>query len=263
LLEAKFFAQPIMNKEQFRQRAYRCYASGFKQAVTTSNAGDSVSATRYRGYLRRHLSPWLQDVPRTAVVADLGCGDGMLLRVFRELGFAELHGVEGSAEMAELCRRHFPEVEQGDLRDYLRRKPGAFEVIALFDVLEHFTREEAVELLDEIHAALRPGGLLLLQLPNGDSPFAGGVFAADVTHETLYTKGSLGHLLAIGGFELSTVEEHSAGPSDLRSAIRWAGWKIMRGMIGLGHRIETGGASSGIYTRVMRAMARKRGTQCR
>ncbi len=247
-----------MNKEQFRQRAYACYASGFKQAVSTSNAGDTAGAARYRAYLRRRVGPWLREVPRSAEVADLGCGDGMLLRVFQELGFTDLHGVEGSPEMAALCRRHFPAVEQGDLREYLRRKPGAFAVVALFDVLEHFTREEAVGLLDEIHGALRPGGLLLLQLPNGDSPFAGGVFAADLTHETLYTRGSLGHLLAIGGFELVEAEEHSAQPTDLRSAIRWMGWKLMRGVIGVGHRIETGGRSSGIYTRVMRAVARRR-----
>ena len=247
-----------MTKDEFRRRAYACYVTGFKQTVTTSHAGDTAPAVRYRGYLRRRLTPWLWEIPRTAVVADLGCGDGMLLRVFQELGFTDLRGVEGSAEMWSLCCRHFPGVEQGDLREYLRRNAGAFDVIALFDVIEHFTREEAVELLDEIHAALRPGGWLLLQLPNGDSPFAGGVFAADVTHETLLTRGSLGHLLAIGGFELVQAEEHAADPTDLRSAIRWAGWKIMRGLISLGHRIETGGVSSGVYTRVMRALARKR-----
>jgi SAM-dependent methyltransferase len=246
-----------MNKDQFRQRAYGSYVTGFKEMVTTSHAGGSASAARYRGYLRRRLGPWLQDVPRKAAIADLGCGDGMLLRVFQELDFADLHGVEGSAEMWALCRQHFAGVEQGDLRDYLRRNIGAFDVIALFDVLEHFTREEAAELLDEICAALRPAGRLLLQLPNGDSPFAGGVFAADLTHETLYTRGSLGHLLAMGGFELAAVDEHSAEPIDLRSTLRWAGWKIMRRMIGLCHRIETGGGSSGCYTRVMRVMAKK------
>jgi len=247
-----------MTKDEFRQRAYACYVTGFKQTVTTSNAGDSAPALRYRGYLRRRLTPWLREIPRTAVVADLGCGDGMLLRVFQELGFTDLRGVEGSAEMWNLCRRHFPGVEKGDLRDYLRRNVGAFDVIVLFDVIEHFTREETVGLLDEIRAALRPGGWLLLQLPNGDSPFAGGVFAADVTHETLYTRGSLSHMLAIGGFDLTQAEEHSPEPTDFRSAIRWAGWKMMRGAIRCGHRIETGGGSSGIYTRVMRALARKR-----
>ncbi len=247
-----------MTKDDFRRRAYGCYVTGFKQTVTTSNAGDSVSAVRYRGYLRRRLAPWLAQIPRTGAVADLGCGDGMLLRVFQELGFANLHGVEGSAEMWALCHQHFPTVEQGDLRDYLRKQAGAFDVIALFDVLEHFTREEAVGLLDEIHSALRPGGWLLLQLPNGDSPFAGAVFAADVTHETLYTRGSLGHMLAIGGFGLVEVDEHSPEPMDLRSTIRWMGWKMMRAVIGFGHRIETGGGSSGVYTRVMRALARRR-----
>jgi SAM-dependent methyltransferase len=246
-----------MNKDEFRRRAYGCYVSGFKQAVATSNVDDSASAIRYRRYLKHRLIPWLESIPRTASVADLGCGDGMLLRVFQELGFRDLHGVEGSAEMWALCHPHFAGVEQGDLRDYLRKHVGAFDLITLFDVLEHFTREEAVGLLDEIHAALRPGGWLLLQLPNGDSPFAGGVFAADVTHETLYTRGSLGHILAIGGFGLVQVEEHSPEPSDFRSMVRWAGWKVVRGIIRFAHQIETGGGSSGVYTRVMRALARK------
>lgn len=247
-----------MNRAEFRRRAYNCYVSGFKDTISTSNADDTAGARRYRDYLRRRLGPWLGKVPRNAKIADLGCGDGMLLRVFQEMGFVSLHGVEGSAEMWDRCRASFPAVEQGDLRDYLRRKPGVFDVIALFDVIEHFTREEAVELLDEMHAALRSGGLLLLQLPNGDSPFSEAVFAADITHEALYTLGSLGHLLAVGGFELVSVDEHSPELVDLRSLIRWAGWKVMRNIIGLCHRVETGGGSSGVYTRVMRAMARRR-----
>jgi SAM-dependent methyltransferase len=248
----------LITKDEFRARAYACYVTGFKQTVAPSHAGDSASAVRYRDYLRRRLTPWLRSIPRTAVVADLGCGDGMLLRMFQELGFTDLHGVEGSKEMWKLCQKHFPKVKSGDLRDYLRKSVGAFDLIVLFDVLEHFTREEAVGLLDEIHAALRPGGWLLLQLPNGDSPFAGGVYAADVTHEALYTRGSLSHLLAIGGFDLAQVDEHSPEPTDFRSLIRWTGWKLMRALISLSHRIETGGTSSGIYTRVMRALARKR-----
>ena len=250
---------PTMTKNEFRQRAYAAYASGFKAHIGgAENAGESPAAIRYRGYMRARLAPWLATVPRTATIADLGCGDGFLLRVFRELGFSALHGVEGSAEMAALCQTHFPAVVQGDLREYLRGHRGAFDVIALFDVLEHFTREEGVEVLDEIAASLSPGGLLLLQLPNGDSPFAHAVYAGDITHESLYTKGSLAHLLAIGGFDLAAVQEHAPHPGDLRSTIRWAGWRLLRCGIRLFHRFETGGVSSGIYTRVMRAVARKR-----
>jgi len=246
-----------MNKTEFRTRAYDCYLTGFKQAVTTSNAGESRSALRYRRYLQRRLGPWVERVSKDAEIADLGCGDGMLLRVFQEMGFQKLHGVEGSPEMCRLCQANFPAVEQEDLRAYLRRNVGAFDLIACFDVIEHFTREETVEVLDEINAALRPDGLLLLQLPNGDSPFAHAVFAGDVTHETLYTRGSLGHILAIGGFELIAVDEHSPEPVDFRSTIRWLVWLCLRSVIAFCHRVETGGVSTGVYSRVMRAVARK------
>jgi SAM-dependent methyltransferase len=246
-----------MDKDQFRRRAYDCYVSGFKETVTISNAGESKGARRYRRYLRKRLEPWLVDIPRSAVVADLGCGDGILLQVFQELGFSNLHGVEGSNEMWALCSRKFPHVEKGDLRDFLKRHKNSYDIVALFDVLEHFTREEATELLDDAYASMRAGGQLLLQLPNGDSPFAGGVFAADVTHEALYTRGSLGHMLAISGFELTNADEHSPEPTDARSTIRWVAWKALRLAIGMCHRVETGGGSSGVYTRVMRARARK------
>jgi SAM-dependent methyltransferase len=244
-----------MEKNQFRLRAYESYVSGFKQTVSTSNAGDSSGARRYRKYLRRRLEPWLMDIPRKAVVADLGCGDGIVLRVFQEMGFSDLHGVEGSSEMWALCVRQFPQVEKGDLREFLRQHKNSYDIIVLFDVLEHFTREEATELLDDAYIAMRPGGLLLLQLPNGDSPFAGGVFSADITHETLYTGGSLGHILAMSGFRLTDLNEHSPEPTDFKSAVRWVAWKAMRLSIRVFHRIETGGGSSGIYTRVMRAKA--------
>jgi len=247
-----------MTKDQFRARAYGCYVSGFKQEVSTSNAVDTPQAQRYRRYLRHRLESWLSQVPRNAAIADLGCGDGMLLRVFQEMGFTNLHGVEGSPEMVTKCRVYFPAVEQGDLREYLRSKVGTFDVVVLFDVIEHFTRAEAVDLLDEINAALKPGGLLVMQLPNGDSPFANAVFAADITHETLYTRGSLGHMLAIGGFELLAVDEHSPEPVDFSSGLRWLGWTLMRAGLVLCHRVETGGRSSGAYTRVIRAVARKR-----
>jgi trans-aconitate methyltransferase len=102
-----------MNKTEFRTRAYDCYVTGFKQTVTTSNACDSRPALRYRRYLQRRLRPWLERVSRDAEIADLGCGDGMLLRVFQEMGFQKLHGVEGSPEMHRLCQARFPEVEKG------------------------------------------------------------------------------------------------------------------------------------------------------
>ena len=247
-----------MTKNDFRQRAYAAYSSGFKaQAGAVGNASDSPAALRYRRYVQARLRPWVAGISRDAVVADLGCGDGFVLRVFRELGFENLHGVEGSAEMASLCQQHFPTVVQGDLREFLRRHSLAFDIVVLFDVIEHFTREEAVDLLDEVSTSLRPGGHLLLQLPNGDSPFATAVFAGDITHESLYTRGSLSHLLAISGFELVAIEEHAPHPIDLRSSVRWAGWRILRSILALCHRFETGGISSGVYTRVMRAAARK------
>lgn len=248
----------MITKQTFRERAYACYISGFKGESNASHHGESPAALKYRRYLKKSLSPWLQNTPRQAVIADLGCGDGMLLRVFQELGFTSLEGVDGSPEMVCLCQKHFPAVQLGDINTYLDNKPERYDVVALFDVLEHFTKEEGLNLLDKIANTLKPNGLLLLQLPNGDSPFTHSVFSADLTHESLYTRSSLAHLLAMAGMHLQSVDEHSPEPLDTKSTIRFVLWKTMRAFLHLAHRIETGGASSGVYTRVMRGCARKK-----
>lgn len=191
------------------------------------------------------------------MIADLGCGDGMLLRVFQEMGFSNLEGVDGSPEMIRLCQKHFPAVQLGDISAFLDGKPERYDIIALFDVLEHFTREEGLDLLDRIAAALKPNGILLLQLPNGDSPFANSVFAADLTHESLYTPSSLTHLLAMAGLKMDSVKEQRPEPLGIVSTIRSFLWKMIHWIIHIYHRIETGGNASGIYTRVICACARK------
>jgi SAM-dependent methyltransferase len=245
----------MTNKAQFRDRAYGSYSSAFKSSLTTSVALDTNAAKRYRSYLASQLGPWLATVDRQGPVVDLGCGDGMLLRVFSELGFTDLSGVDGSPEMVEKCRAHFPKVEHGDLVGYLKATDRTFQVIALFDVIEHFTREEGLDLLDMVKGKLRPGGLLLLQLPNGDSPFAGAVFNNDLTHETLYTKNSLSHALRMAGFGDLRFQEHGPIATDARSSLRWLAWRCVRLLIKACHLAETGGVSSSIYTRVMRAVA--------
>jgi 2-polyprenyl-3-methyl-5-hydroxy-6-metoxy-1,4-benzoquinol methylase len=106
--------------------------------------------------------------PRGLRLLDVGCSSGLFLDEARVEGF-EVYGAELSADTAAFARSHFGlEVHSGDWRD-AGHADGSFDVITLFDVIEHLP-----DPLAELHAIrrlLKPGGLLLQSTPNIDGLF--------------------------------------------------------------------------------------------
>ncbi len=97
---------------------------------------------------------------------DVGCATGIFLDGMRQFGW-QVQGVEPVPSAAEYARVRFGlDVFCGQLE--AANFPGrSFDVITLWDVLEHV--HEPRLLLAEIARLLRPGGLLILSLPNPDS----------------------------------------------------------------------------------------------
>jgi 2-polyprenyl-3-methyl-5-hydroxy-6-metoxy-1,4-benzoquinol methylase len=97
---------------------------------------------------------------------DIGCATGIFLDGMRSLGW-QVHGVEPSPGAAEYARQHFGlDVFQGRLED-AGIADRSLDAVSLWDVLEHV--HEPRQVLDEIARILRPGGLVVLSLPNPDS----------------------------------------------------------------------------------------------
>lgn len=94
---------------------------------------------------------------------EVGSGTGNVLRVLYEnFPQAEVYGMDLYAEGFEYSKRRVPAaLVQADMH-----KPpfGAqFDIIGLFDVLEHLPDDRQV--LRDLDAMLRPGGLLLITVP--------------------------------------------------------------------------------------------------
>jgi len=108
-------------------------------------------------------------------ILDLGCGPGRDLKSFSELGHVAI-GLEGAAELAAMARAHSGcEVWQQDfLRLDLpeRSFDGVFANAALF----HVPSQELPRVLQELHAALKPRGVLFCSNPRGrnEEGWAGG-----------------------------------------------------------------------------------------
>jgi SAM-dependent methyltransferase len=98
---------------------------------------------------------------------DFGCGPGRDLMTFRQLGHRAT-GLEGSAQLAAMARRYSgcEVLEQNFLRLDL---PGArFDGVFANAVLFHIPRQELPRILRQLHAALKPNGVLFSSNPRGD-----------------------------------------------------------------------------------------------
>lgn len=125
---------------------------------------------RMRGIARQHLRMLLRSVDQPAGLRllDIGCSSGLFLDEARAAGF-DAHGAELSPDTARFARDHFGlEVHAGDWRDG-GYEDGSFDVITLFDVIEHLP--DPLAELKAIRRLLKPGGLLLQSTPNIDGLF--------------------------------------------------------------------------------------------
>ncbi len=189
---------------------------------------------------------------------DLACGNGWLLYFFKQQGYGNLHGVDISPEQVKVARQVAPSVEQGSLFEYLGGVPARFDLITAIDIIEHLQKDEVLAFLDACCRALRPGGRLILQMPNADSPMGLGTRYGDFTHEVMFNSHSLAGVLAVCGFVSFAAREGGAVPgSGVKSAVRRLLWQMIRQLIQAWHFIEMGNSGSGIFTRVFVATAVK------
>jgi len=119
-----------------------------------------------RSLWRRRLRLLQARAGRRAALLDVGCGDGLFLRVARDAGW-RVDGIEFSPEGAgRAAARLERPVAVGDLAA-ATVLPGPFDVVTLWHVLEHLP--EPRPMLAAARRRLRPGGLLVVAVPNLDN----------------------------------------------------------------------------------------------
>ncbi|MGH8354795.1 MAG: class I SAM-dependent methyltransferase [Pseudomonas sp.] len=136
---------------------YNQHAEDFREGTRDHDVSQNIAA------LLRHI----QGEPPFTIL-DFGCGPGRDLKTFSRLGHTAI-GLDGAARFAEMARAESGcEVWQ---QDFLRldlpgeRFDGIFANAALF----HVPSQELPRVLRQLHATLKPGGVLFSSNPRGEN----------------------------------------------------------------------------------------------
>jgi len=101
-------------------------------------------------------------------ILDFGCGPGRDLKAFTALGHVAV-GLDGSARFVEMARADSGcEVWQQDFLA-LELPPARFDGVFANASLFHVPRAEAPRVLRQLHATLKPGGVLFCSNPRGSN----------------------------------------------------------------------------------------------
>jgi len=218
-------------QSDFRATLYGRYVSTFK--------AHSLSAPSTVWWDHKYL-PLLEDLDRAAPILELGCGDGALLAYLADRGFSNGAGVDVSAEQVAVARGRGLDVDCADAVAYLAKRASSQAALVAVDVLEHLTRDELLRLADAMFTALQPGGRLLIQTANGAGLFPGQVIYGDLTHQTVFTPGSLSQLLTQAGFCRLTFYETGPIPIRVRGKINVALWHAIKALANMARSVEAG-----------------------
>ncbi len=153
-------SEPSVSPQELAKRTlghYEARAESFWEGTRDHDVSQNIEA------LLRHI-----DAEPPFLILDFGCGPGRDLRDFSRRGHCPV-GLEGASALAQMARKYSGcEVWEQDFLQ-LDLPAAHFHGIFANASLFHVPRPELPRILRQLHASLRPGGVLFSSNPRGDN----------------------------------------------------------------------------------------------
>ncbi|MEM1913585.1 MAG: class I SAM-dependent methyltransferase [Thermofilaceae archaeon] len=184
----------------------------------------------YRWYHLSRVRAVCRAIPRRPnLLVDVGCDGGTMTEIVAKCSRAgTVVGIDIREESVEYARKTKRGIEfyAADARN-LPLRDGVADVVTMLEVLEHVPNP--VEALREAHRVLKPGGLLVVLVPNGESVLFRSVWSLWTrtfgrvwrdAHDTDFSEANLRRVVESFGFRLRSVERVNLGMLILLSAVK-------------------------------------------
>ena len=139
-------------------------------------------------------------------ILDLGCGNGSFIYWLNKKGFELTTGIDISEEQVNQAKElGIKNIFQGDAKKFLENRNEEYDLIFARDFLEHFSKEEILELTNLINNSLKDKGVFIAQTPNAENLLWGRLRHGDFTHDISFTQQSIKQLLKVSRFNKVSV----------------------------------------------------------
>lgn len=145
----------------------------------------------------------LNNLSRKSSILDFGCGFGTLLFHLQELGFKDILGVDSSYDQIEVARSNnlpVSHVSEKEFELWCNKNFEAFDVIFLFDVLEHIPVSKQIYFMKNLNTILKKNGIIYIKVPNANSMNPSRLRNIDWTHTSIFTEYSVRFVVENSGF---------------------------------------------------------------
>jgi len=135
--------------------------------------------------VKKELDVLLPNIGDDSKVLEVGAGDRRFEAKIREKrpGF-----VYKSMDVDTATRQDYYDLSS--VKEY-------FDVIFLFELIEHLSPEDGLAMLEKLRSLLSPGGKVIIGTPNLYHPHR---YFGDITHRTPYKYEELGAVMSMAGF---------------------------------------------------------------
>jgi len=131
---------------------------------------------------------------------EIGFGNGSFLGFARKNGL-DIDGVELIPELVNLAKKN------GFVAQHSTEglKINEYDLIVMFDVLEHIDSDLIVDEFTKLKAMLTKNGKILIRTPNGASPLGLANQHGDLTHITIVTESKIAFWAEKSGLRLTST----------------------------------------------------------
>lgn len=187
--------------------------------------GQGTAFGRRVSYIEYNFGPYLRKLNSNCRVLEIGPGTGELLHLLNKQGIKKIDIIDNDQSILDYCQENF-DISRAILAkslDMSKTLPKEkYDLIVLTQVFEHIPKSSYQNWIKSLYAVLKPGGSILITVPNGANPLSGTERYGDLQHENIFTVFSFRELMTFANLPKSSyrISGFEIPPYSLISIIR-------------------------------------------